>query len=109
MIDSQSLPYFLNTTRSLVYKALARTVILVCRVRNLGNRVVSKTVKGTVIGKSINWVLAPTIPSKFDLFKTLKTFRFPGSDSRILTVGETSYTNTVGVDVLEGTVIMIYT
>ena len=99
MIDSQSLPYFLNTSRSLVYKALAWTVILVCRVR----------VKGTVIGKSINWVLAPTIPSKFDLFKTLKTFRFPGSNSQILTVGETSYTNTVGVDVLEGTVIMIYT
>ena len=39
VIDSQCqwLPYFLNTSRSLVYKALARTVILVCRVRNIGN------------------------------------------------------------------------
>ena len=41
VIDSQSPPYFLNTSRSLVYTTLGRTVILVCRVRNLGNRAVS--------------------------------------------------------------------
>ena len=42
VIDSQSPPYFLNTSRSLVYTTLSRTVILVCRVRDLGNRAVRK-------------------------------------------------------------------
>lgn len=41
VIDSQSPPYFVNTSRSMVYTALGRTVLLVCRVRNLGNRAVS--------------------------------------------------------------------
>jgi len=62
VIDSQSPPYFLNTSRSLVYTTLGRTVILVCRVRNLGNRAVS-------------WIRQ--------------------SDLHILTVGETSYTNSL--------------
>jgi len=62
VIDSQSPPYFLNTSRSLVYTTLGRTVILVCRVRNLGSRAVS-------------WIRQ--------------------SDLHILTVGETSYTNSL--------------
>jgi len=41
VIDTQSPPYFVNTTRSMVYTALGRTVILVCKVRNLGDRAVS--------------------------------------------------------------------
>ena len=44
VIDDKSPPYFLNTSRSLVYTTLGRTVILICRVRNLGNRAVSKFV-----------------------------------------------------------------
>ena len=41
LIDTESPPYFVNTSRSLVYTTLGRTVILECRVRNLGNRAVS--------------------------------------------------------------------
>ena len=40
-IDTESPPYFVNSSRSLVYTTLGRTVILECRVRNLGNRAVS--------------------------------------------------------------------
>ena len=40
VIDSESPPYFVNTSRSLVYTTLGRTLILECRVRNLGNRAV---------------------------------------------------------------------
>jgi len=62
LIDSESPPYFVNTSRSLVYTTVGRTVILECRVRNLGNRAVS-------------WIRQ--------------------SDLHILTVGETSYTNSL--------------
>ncbi len=41
MIDSESPPYFVNTSRSLVYTTVGATVTLVCRVRNLGDRSVS--------------------------------------------------------------------
>lgn len=41
LIDTQSPPYFVNTSRSMVYTALGRTAILVCKVRNLGDRAVS--------------------------------------------------------------------
>ena len=41
LIDTESPPYFVNTSRSLVYTTLGRTVILECRVKNLGNRAVS--------------------------------------------------------------------
>ena len=41
LIDAESPPYFVNTSRSLVYTTVGRTVILECRVRNLGNRAVS--------------------------------------------------------------------
>lgn len=40
-IDSVSPPYFLNSSRTLVYTTVGRTVTLVCRVRNLGHRAVS--------------------------------------------------------------------
>lgn len=62
LIDTESPPYFVNTSRSLVYTTLGRTVILECRVKNLGNRAVS-------------WIRQ--------------------SDLHILTVGETSYTNSL--------------
>lgn len=62
MIDMESPPYFVNTSRSLIYTTVGRTVILECRVRNLGNRAVS-------------WIRQ--------------------SDLHILTVGETSYTNSL--------------
>ena len=41
LIDTESPPYFVNTSRSLVYTTLGRSVILECRVKNLGNRAVS--------------------------------------------------------------------
>ena len=45
MIDMESPPYFVNTSRSLIYTTVGRTVILECRVRNLGNRAVCTLVK----------------------------------------------------------------
>jgi len=62
VIDSESPPYFLNTSRSLIYTTVGRTVILECRVRNLGDRAVS-------------WIRQ--------------------SDLHILTVADTSYTNSL--------------
>ena len=41
VIDTESPPYFVNTSRSLIYTTVGRTVILECRVRNLGSRAVS--------------------------------------------------------------------
>lgn len=41
VIDSESPPYFVNTSRSLVYTTVGATLTLVCRVRNLGDRSVS--------------------------------------------------------------------
>ena len=67
LIDTESPPYFVNSSRSLVYTTLGRTVILECRVKNLGNRAVS----------------APhTIPARR---LTSQPFRCPGSDSRTST------------------------
>ena len=66
LIDTESPPYFVNTSRSLVYTTLGRTVILECRVKNLGNRAVS-TEHNT--GQINNW----------------QPFRSPGSDSQTYT------------------------
>ena len=66
LIDTESPPYFVNPSRSLVYTTLGRTVILECRVKNLGNRAVS----------------AETISARF---LTSQPFRSPGSDSRTFT------------------------
>ncbi|XP_023338741.1 LOW QUALITY PROTEIN: uncharacterized protein LOC111709332 [Eurytemora carolleeae] len=41
LIDSESPPYFVNSSRTVVYTTLSSTVTLVCRVRNLGDRSVS--------------------------------------------------------------------
>ena len=65
LIDTESPPYFVNTSRSLVYTTLGRTVILECRVRNLGNRAVS---------------LVTDTPSD-----DTGTCRWPGSDNRTCT------------------------
>jgi len=41
VIDTESPPYFVNTSRTVVYTTVGSTVTLICRVRNLGDRSVS--------------------------------------------------------------------
>ena len=77
-IDTESPPYFVNSSRSLVYTTLGRTVILECRVRNLGNRAVSTNNLRNISNvwtNQVSWIRQ--------------------SDLHILTVGETSYTNSL--------------
>ena len=78
LIDTESPPYFVNTSRSLVYTTLGRTVILECRVRNLGNRAVS-----LVTDTPLSW------------HWNFQVSWIRQSDLHILTVGETSYTNSL--------------
>ena len=82
MIDTESPPYFVNTSRSLVYTTVGRTVILECRVRNLGNRAVSQN----FLFIWLNFYIS-------DFIFQVSWIR--QSDLHILTVGETSYTNSL--------------
>ena len=51
LIDSESPPYFVNSSRTVVYTTLSSTVTLVCRVRNLGDRSVSHFLQSTFLKK----------------------------------------------------------